>query len=528
MLYKVFLVEDEIATREGIRDNVDWKSAGFEFCGEAPDGEIALPLIEAQQPDVLITDIKMPFMDGLQLCKIVREHMPWIKIIIISGHDEFRYAQTAIKLGVTEYLLKPVSVRDMHSALTKLNTLLDQEKSDRAYMKQLRSQVEDNLILLREKFLLRLISGGESSISAIEQSQQLGFSLLSRYYRVVLIKIKSGDSEKPFDYQTCQQVEKSISTLISANTDILLTKKDMEEFVLIFKGENQEELEEESAFLVKLILKEVEEKTNCRLAAGIGGIQQRLGDLYRSFTEALVKVKEQWEDFDKSELQKLDRTALMRYLESGRPEDFDAFFDTCIRPLGEVALSSNLLKHYLILDVIFTAAQYVSDLGGNVDQLIPEIHLGEETLADITTLDRIRSETRRPLITALAFRDSQVNNDRATVINQAKTYINNHFPDSNLSLNEVAAQANFSPNHFSAVFTSETGENFRDYLARARVDQAKKLLRTTNLKCAEVAIRCGYNDPHYFSIIFRKNTGVPPQQFRAIAKRKIQGGKDEY
>jgi two-component system response regulator YesN len=99
MTYKVFFVEDEIVTREGIRDNVDWQANGFEFCGEATDGEMALPLLRAAQPDVLITDIKMPFMDGLQLTKIVRERMPWIKVIILSGHDEFEYAQQAINLG---------------------------------------------------------------------------------------------------------------------------------------------------------------------------------------------------------------------------------------------------------------------------------------------------------------------------------------------------------------------------------------------------------------------------------------------
>src|SRR5512143_348844 len=119
MLYKVFLVEDEIVAREGIRDNVDWKSTGFEFCGEAPDGEMALPLLQATQPDVLITDIKMPFMDGLELCQIVREKMPWVKIIILSGHDEFEYAQKAINLGVTEYLLKPVTTQDLHRVLQK-------------------------------------------------------------------------------------------------------------------------------------------------------------------------------------------------------------------------------------------------------------------------------------------------------------------------------------------------------------------------------------------------------------------------
>jgi len=93
MAYKVFFVEDEIITREGIRDNVDGQASGFEFCGEATDGEMALPLLRTAQPDVLITDIKMPFMDGLQLSKIVRERMPWVKIIILSGHDEFEYVQ---------------------------------------------------------------------------------------------------------------------------------------------------------------------------------------------------------------------------------------------------------------------------------------------------------------------------------------------------------------------------------------------------------------------------------------------------
>src|SRR5512141_2164887 len=131
MSYKVFFVEDEIITREGIRDNVDWKAYGFEFCGEASDGEMALPLLRTAQPDVLITDIKMPFMDGLQLSKIIRERMPWVKIIILSGHDEFEYAQQAIKLGVTDYLLKPITVQNLQTALQKLTVQLNRERDER-------------------------------------------------------------------------------------------------------------------------------------------------------------------------------------------------------------------------------------------------------------------------------------------------------------------------------------------------------------------------------------------------------------
>ncbi len=136
MSYKVFFVEDEIITREGIRDHVDWQANGFEFCGEASDGEMALPLIQTAQPDVLITDIKMPFMDGLQLSKIVRERMPWVKIIILSGHDEFEYAQEAIKLEVTDYILKPITVKKLQSVLQNLTVKLDQERKEQDNFKK--------------------------------------------------------------------------------------------------------------------------------------------------------------------------------------------------------------------------------------------------------------------------------------------------------------------------------------------------------------------------------------------------------
>ena len=204
MNYRVFLVEDEIITREGIRDNVDWSAAGFEFCGEATDGEMALPLIEETKPDVLITDIKMPFMDGLQLSKIIREHMPWVKIVILSGHNEFEYAQSAVKLGVTEYLLKPISAKDLYQVLEKLSAMLEREKQEREKLKNLQTQVEDNMVLSREKFLLKLVMGGISSVDAIEQSQQFGLHLVARYYLVVLIRIELCKDAQPFDYHEYQ------------------------------------------------------------------------------------------------------------------------------------------------------------------------------------------------------------------------------------------------------------------------------------------------------------------------------------
>jgi len=531
MLYKVFLVEDEIVTREGIRDNVDWASVGFEFSGEAPDGEIALPLIEDTQPDVLITDIKMPFMDGLQLCKVVREHMPWIKIIILSGHDEFDYAQAAVKLGVSEYLLKPVSVKDLHGVLQRVTTALDQERKERERLKLLHDQVENNLALLREKFLLRLVMGGISSAEAIEQSQQLGLNIIANYYLVVLIKIELGEKSQPFDYNEYQLAEHIVSGLVSANPDVLLTKKDMEELVLLIKGDSPDQMTQDGNFLAEMVNHELKEKTNCSLAIEIGSPQRRLGDIHYSFAEALVKVRSTTKDSipldsgvrgDQIKRLKLDQSALERYLKSGVVKDFDVFFDAYFQPISEAALRSQLVKHYIFVDVILTAAQFVSELEGDVEQLIPDINQVDKLLANVKTIDQIRQEIRRIVTAALNFRNDQVNNERAMVIHQAKGFIDNHFSDPNLSLTGVAKQASLSPSHFSVLFSQEMGETFRDYLTRTRIERAKELLRTTNLMCYEVAERCGYNDPHYFSYIFKKNAGVSPQRFR----EQPQGGRE--
>jgi len=174
MSYKVFFVEDEIITREGIRDNVDWQASGFEFCGEAADGEVALPLLRTAQPDVLITDIKMPFMDGLQLSKIVRERMPWVKIIILSGHDEFEYAQQAINLGVTDYLLKPVTVQKLQNILQKLIVQLNRERKEQENLKKLQEQVEENRVVLCERLLFKLVVGAVSQQKPLKRGKCSG------------------------------------------------------------------------------------------------------------------------------------------------------------------------------------------------------------------------------------------------------------------------------------------------------------------------------------------------------------------
>ena len=524
MAYKVFFVEDEIVTREGIRDNVDWKANGFEFCGEASDGEMALPLLRTARPDVLITDIKMPFMDGLQLCKIVRERMPWVKIIILSGHDEFEYAQRAINLGVTEYLLKPVTVQNIHQVLQKVATQLEQEKKEKENLRHLREQIEENRSILRERLLLKMVVGAVSSTEAIEKGQLLGLDLIARCYLVVILRIELSDRSEQFDYDEYQQVQHFVSGLVENMPDVFFLRKDWEELVLLMKGNAPEFVEEERERLVERIKQEVK-RTRYQLTIGIGTPKKRIAELHQSFIEALVSIQRAANEnnkvmnnaVDKADLLKVDRSAVEYFLRCGTKEGFDEFFNIYIRPLGETALTSYLIKNYIFVDVVLATVKLVNELGGNIDQVVPELSSIETTLASIKTVEQLREQVYKILVSTLAFRDRHTSSHYMGTVQQAKEYIDHHYMDPDLSLNEVAAQVNLSPSHFSVVFSKEACHTFKEYLTEIRITKAKELLRTTALRSADIAYQIGYSDPHYFSHVFRKITGLSPNEFRSQA-----------
>ena len=172
---KVFLVDDEIVIREGIRESFPWDETPYDLVGEAPDGEMALPMIRDTNPDIVITDIKMPFMDGLELCRMLRTQMPWIGIIVLSGYDEFEYARQCIQLGVREYLVKPISSANLKEALDKISAQILQERKSLEHASSLRSRMGNDSKLIKEKLIGSLFSDEAAPEDAV--NADLGMSL---------------------------------------------------------------------------------------------------------------------------------------------------------------------------------------------------------------------------------------------------------------------------------------------------------------------------------------------------------------
>lgn len=418
MTYKIFLVEDEIVTREGIRDTVDWGAAGCQFCGEASDGEIALPLICEQRPDIVISDIKMPFMDGLQLCRILRETLPATRIIILSGHDEFRYAQEAIQIGVTEYLLKPIIPQDLLATLRKVARQLDEERLVSEQLQELQAQMATNQVQLRERCLLDLVAGNLAPARFLEQARHLAIDLLAPCYQVLVVRVvpRPGAPDQPL-YRMYQEVDALLAEALGDSPAALAFKQGLGETILIVKGESFAALACSADLLSDAIQRRMAAHPACLVAIGVGAATDRLGSIAQSFAQALA------------ELSSGERPA--------HPEPPEP----------------------------------------------PHLPQPEPSHS-------------------------------AALIARARAYIDANYADPEISLGLVAGHVLLSPTYFSVVFSRETGETFIEYLTNVRIRRAIELLRTTALTAGEIAYQVGYHNPRYFYSVFRKVTGLPPNEFR--------------
>ncbi len=516
-LYKVFLAEDEIVIREGIRENVDWAGAGFVFCGEAADGEMALPLILAARPDVLITDIKMPFIDGLELARLARASLPQIKIVILSGHDEFQYAQQAIQLGVTEYLLKPVGVRDMAQVLKKVADQLDRERAERAQLQGLQHQLADSVALKREKLLLRLLTDDVAVGETLAQANQLGLDLVARAYQVIFLRAAgpSGDFVGPAVFTELTEIERVIVGLADPNPDVIAVRKDVDEFVLILKGKDPDQIRQDAYFLAETIKERVTQATACHVAIGLSQPCERVGALAAAFAESVRNAglpAPVAADAIQADLLQLDDAKILEFLKFGDPAGFDAVFEQTIAPLGRN--QNRIFLDYILLNVTLVTARHLRASGGDPAQILPNAGRLEDLPGRIRTAADAQAYLRGVMLAALDFRDRQANRQAAGLIERAKRYVETRFSDPELSLTEVARHVSLSAGHFSAIFSRETGQTFKDYLTGLRIERAKELLRATDLGSAEIAERVGYSDPHYFSTVFKKHAALTPREYR--------------
>jgi len=517
-MYKVFLVEDEIVTREGIRNSIPWEHSPYQLAGEAPDGEMALPALRDIKPDILITDIKMPFMDGLALSRIIKRDLPWIKIIILSGHDEFEYAKEAISIGVEEYLLKPISSQDMMNSLDKVARQIEEEK--RRFAKQ-----ESNKEIFRDKWMVQLVTGQLSGSGAIESARSMGIDLIAQGYLVVIIDVSAPSG----DYSRLSHVRKIVEEMLKDRKDFILFDLSVEKLAFLAKNISRDALDEIIYPLAQSIKFEVERNTRCRLALGIGSVVDHIEEIRSSFSEADKAVAYMrltgkrniigagdlsWCRAEESSSDEGEQ--LTEKIRFALPEETREILEPYLNLAGDSSSWKQNAGYFALVyrDLLEGVCRLIEDLQGDPREILPDAfvrnHVENASLSRESFVSMAGSIIER----WMNFRDARINNRHQLIIREARKYMEEHFHRSDLSLNHVAGHVNLSPNHFSTVFSQESGQTFIEYLTSIRIRRAGELLLYSKKKCADIAFETGYSDPHYFSYIFKKSMGVSPREYR--------------
>jgi two-component system, response regulator YesN len=522
---KVYLVDDEIVIRENIRDAIDWRKEGFEYCGDASDGEVALPEIEKLRPDILITDIKMPFMNGIELGTIVRQRYPDMKIIILSGHDEFEYARQAIKIGVAEYCLKPVGSVDMIQMLRKISTRIDQELRDKEEIEQLKLSLSEEEDSSRDKLLASLCNGFISSAEAIEKAEQLGINLIARHYSVIVTDIRSSDEETVLIPELVQQVEQKLAQILLERVEFYAYKRNRTETIWLLKSEQPEHLHTAIHDLMRITKGQLEAQFSCSIVFGVGSIHNRLQAVHASYLQA--EEDKHWRRLSSQNKRSLinltehihdpavflDRTGFIDFLKQGYSAQAEAFIHTFANDLKTIEWKKTLYGYYLLIDLTLEVIRSAKHLYRSTDSSGDILHALQKDIDSIRTWD----EACRYLIKLAEqfwlWRSSSAVK-YVEIIEKVKAFVRSNYDNCQLSLQDAADHVSVSPSHLSKVFSQETGQTYIEFMMQTRIHKAMELLHSSHSKSYEIAYQVGYQDPHYFSNLFKKVTGMNIREFR--------------
>jgi two-component system, response regulator YesN len=542
-MIKLILVDDEEEVRKGILQKIDWGAIGFEIAGEAENGMEALEIVERTVPDVVITDIKMPFMDGLALSEKLHHRFPATKIIILTGFDEFDYAQRAIKLGVVEYILKPISSVELIDVLDRVKLKINMEAAQRKDMEALREHYRKSLPLLRDKFLGSLVSGNLTREEIEGKSKSYQVDLKGSGFAAAVIKIDLPSAAGSFNLLEDKELIEFAVLNISGEIIARYGRGNLflhnDGIVVLFLWEEGDR--ESGMGKVMEILEEIRQNIEAYLkltvTIGAGSFCREVSELRHSFATAVAaldyslilgKNRVIWiEDMEPQNTAKLlfdpfKERSLIGCIKVGTADEIVETVEDLLREIQEGRVSFQDCRMYL-LEILTSILKVARDLQVDMDKLFGS---GCNLFVEIFRLKDIR-EVREWLLGICTKIRGYISKERfdscKLLVNRAVEYIGEHYSENDTTIDKVCKYLHISPTYFSTIFKRETRQTFGNYLTQTRLEAARELLRATGLKTFDIARRVGYSEPNYFSYCFKKNLGISPSEYRS----SIESGSRE-
>lgn len=529
-MYSVFIVDDEKRVRDGLSSMIHWQRYNMRVDGRYSNGSCALEALDQTAPDIIVSDIKMPVMDGIALRHAVGERYPGTKFIIISGYDDVAYMKAAIQSDVVDYVFKPINIAEIESVLARLQTQMDEEARKQKNHLEMAEKLKESMPLLKERFLLNLLAKPISAPLLDARCRFLNLDLLGSFaYQIAVMSIDNASlTFSSYSEAQLQAVSLDIAALcearISGVWQGLVGTLDVAEYVLLLCLPEKTEPEEVVCFL-KNLKNTVSDQFGVSATIGLSQPFTSLGDAGRNFNLAqdagkqrLYLGKNQVILFDVLENDytpySFAPATLIKFrqaLKAGDSNQAEKVIDrlfTDIRTEQKISLPTvrNLsLQLFLISENVLEEACASSGVNAQSKAFEHILHL--DTLDDIRLL--LLEISRNACGKILSRKQKR----RHSAVEQVKAIINERY-SSHLTIQALSEHVYLAPQYLCVLFKQETGQTINDYITSVRVESAKKLLKERCFKLYDVCTQVGYTDPSYFTKIFKRTTGMTPSEYR--------------
>ncbi len=530
-MYRFMLIDDEPEIREGLQEVVHFDELGFSLVGEAANGVEGLRLAELLRPDLIITDIRMPLMDGLTMAAQIKKVLPTVQFIILSGYDEFEYARQAIEITALRYLLKPISSVEFIAVMEDVKKRMDDAFAQRRDLSRLRAHFASSLPLLREQLLSSLLMGNMDSREALETASRYGVDLASHSYSVAMIRLQPETQPRGLDaigspellsFAIANVTEEILSAHVKHH---LFHHEGMLSVLLCLEGQPDDLARVANA--MEEVRQNVEHYLGSVVIIGIGTRCDSLSALpactrqaYSALNHAslmeggqvlsitdMVPRSENTLSIDEYTLRVLGNS--LKLGDAAKAADtVDALLLACRNRLATL-----LEYRAFLLEILMVFIR----VGRDLDMGSPE-DVQQDVLDALLKCPPIPEATR--IFKALCVRfTAAVADSRASsslsLARDAVDYIRRHYAEADLTVDKLCGHLHISTSYFSALFKKETRKTFLQYITELRMDKAMTLLASGELRTAEVAVRVGISDPSYFSYSFKRHFGVSPSHVRS-------------
>ena len=539
-MYKILLVDDEILVRDAIRENIDWGKLDCELIGDCENGKQAVEFVKTHEVDIVLTDILMPYMDGMELSHFLHDNYPDILIVIFSGFGEFEYAKKAIQYNVSEYMLKPVTAMELTKVIENMKEKLDSRKKEQRKMESLTQVSQDyhkNANVIRSKALDCLVKCTREVQVSLDELERMGITFQAASYRVAVFDIDTYSEMYQMDMDKQQESALMAFVLFNVGDEIVVREKagvvyqeGNNRVCIIFAGNRTKEFSESIHRICHEIQKKVKEVIGLETSIGIGSWVRSPYELIYSYRLAAKAIDYRYLLggyllFDMEEKKTDNSIFLINDLETLTEAIKSGDRRLMEETLGQIETeikSALVEKSYACIYL----QQVIRAIGNTCQSLSEEpekIIAQRETLLKAVTEQRMFSQAA-----ALVEKYAQEVFDELQELNSssgqrqgmlAMDYIQKNYMDPGLSLNSICSYLNISTSYFSTIFKEMTGETFIEVLTRVRMEKAKELLENTTMKNYEIAEKVGFSDPHYFGISFKKITGKTPTEYAREKRR---------